>query len=317
MRSARLGPDWAGWLDRLPRLAADLVEEWELTLDGPVWHGFCSLVPAVRTEDGTPAVLKLTFDGDEESEHEAPRAPALGRPRDGPAAARRPAPPGPAAGAAGRDDLSTVGYVEAAETSAASTPRLHVPAPPQLRTVHVVRRAAGSTTWPPWPRTPRSRGAWSSRRCTSAGPWSATRPAPASWCTATCTTTTCSPPTRRAVAGHRPQADVRRPALRAGADAVEPLGGGRRRRRRAPPCAAGSTPWSTPPGSTRSGPATGWSCGWWSTRTGPSRTGRGPAARSTGRARLDHPVHRDRQGRAGLSDLPSSPRPTGSPTLSA
>ncbi len=112
----RLGPDWGAWLDRLPRLAADLVEEWDLTLDGPVWHGFCSLVPAVRTADGTPAVLKITFDGDEESEHEAlalqhwggrgtvrlfradPRRRALLLER------------------LGHDDLSTVGYVEACET---------------------------------------------------------------------------------------------------------------------------------------------------------------------------------------------------------
>jgi streptomycin 6-kinase len=33
-------------------------------------HGYCSLVAPVRTVSGGPAVVKLTFDGDEESQHE-------------------------------------------------------------------------------------------------------------------------------------------------------------------------------------------------------------------------------------------------------
>ena len=130
-----LGRGWGDWLDRLPRLTAELVEEWGLTLDGPVWHGFCSLVPAVRTESGIPAVLKLTFDGDDESEHEGvalqhwagrgtvrllradPRRRALLLER------------------LGREDLTTIGYVEAAEVVGGLYAALHVPALPQLRTV--------------------------------------------------------------------------------------------------------------------------------------------------------------------------------------
>ena len=131
----RLGPDWAGWLDRLPRLAADLVEEWGLTLEGPVWHGFCSLVPAVRTEDGTPAVLKLTFDGDDESEHEGIALQHWGG--RGTVRLLRADPHRRALllERLGRDDLSTLGYVEAAETVGGLYPSLHVPALPQLRTV--------------------------------------------------------------------------------------------------------------------------------------------------------------------------------------
>lgn len=52
-----LGPDWAAWLDRLPALAADLTDEWGLTYDGPLWHGYCSLVAPVHTADGEPVVL--------------------------------------------------------------------------------------------------------------------------------------------------------------------------------------------------------------------------------------------------------------------
>jgi len=131
----RLGADWTAWLDRLPGLAAELVEEWGLTLEGPVCHGFCSLVPAVRTENGTPAVLKLTFEGDDESEHEGvvlqhwagrgtvrllradPHRRALLLER------------------LGHEDLATIGYVEAAEVVGGLYAALHVPALPQLRTV--------------------------------------------------------------------------------------------------------------------------------------------------------------------------------------
>lgn len=66
-----LGPVWGDWLDRLPRLFGDLLDEWELTSeDGRHWHGACSLVAPVMTDDGTSAVLKITFDGDDESRHE-------------------------------------------------------------------------------------------------------------------------------------------------------------------------------------------------------------------------------------------------------
>ncbi len=66
---ARRGPDWAGWVERLPALVEGLLEEWELSTDGWMMHGFVALVVPVRTTGGRPAVLKVSFP-DEESEHE-------------------------------------------------------------------------------------------------------------------------------------------------------------------------------------------------------------------------------------------------------
>ena len=66
---ARRGPDWAEWVERLPALLAGLLEEWELSSDGAMMHGFVALVAPVRTAGGRPAVLKVSFP-DEESEHE-------------------------------------------------------------------------------------------------------------------------------------------------------------------------------------------------------------------------------------------------------
>lgn len=131
-----LGPDWADWLDRLPRLFADVLRDWDLTLDGgELWHGFCSLVAPVRTPDGASAVLKVTFDGDDESEHEAlvlqhyqgdgtvrlltadPRRRAMLLER------------------LHRRDLTVVDDLDACEIVAALYPRIHRPALQQLRTV--------------------------------------------------------------------------------------------------------------------------------------------------------------------------------------
>ncbi len=70
-RQAGLGPDWAAWLDVLPRRIVDLLDDWELRRDGDeVWHGFCSAVLPVRTSSGGRAVLKVSFDGDDEGRHE-------------------------------------------------------------------------------------------------------------------------------------------------------------------------------------------------------------------------------------------------------
>lgn len=55
------GPQWAQWLDGLPRLASDVLSEWQLTRDGAPDHGWGSLVLPVRDEDGRPLALKLTF----------------------------------------------------------------------------------------------------------------------------------------------------------------------------------------------------------------------------------------------------------------
>jgi streptomycin 6-kinase len=66
-----LGQEWGRWLDRLPQQFDEVRDTWALTRDGDdLWHGFCSLVAPVISEDGTRAVLKITFDGDLESQHE-------------------------------------------------------------------------------------------------------------------------------------------------------------------------------------------------------------------------------------------------------
>jgi streptomycin 6-kinase len=131
-----LGPDWARWLDALPRLFTDVLDEWELRREGDdLWHGFCSLVAPVVTADGTPAVLKVGFDGDDESVHEAlalqhwqgdgvvrllradPRRRALLLER------------------LHRRDLTVLWDLEACEVVAGLYPRIHKPALPQLATV--------------------------------------------------------------------------------------------------------------------------------------------------------------------------------------
>ncbi len=130
---AALGDDWASWLDGLPRLVAEVADDWELTFDGEPTHGYCALVVAVRTVSGRPAVLKVGFP-DDESEHEHlalqhwhgngavsllradPRRYALLLERLHP------------------EDLTDLWDVEACEVVAGLYGRLHVPAPPQLRT---------------------------------------------------------------------------------------------------------------------------------------------------------------------------------------
>lgn len=61
LAAAGHGPDWAAWLERLPRLTADLLAEWSLAPDGEPAHGRTALVLPVRTEDGERAVLKAGF----------------------------------------------------------------------------------------------------------------------------------------------------------------------------------------------------------------------------------------------------------------
>lgn len=53
------------WLTRLPGLAADAVERWQLRLGGPPRHGMGALVQPVVCPDGTLAVLKLQLPTDE------------------------------------------------------------------------------------------------------------------------------------------------------------------------------------------------------------------------------------------------------------
>jgi streptomycin 6-kinase len=59
------GEEFAAYLDRLPQLVRDVVEDWGLTYDGTPRHGMCALVLPVRTPAGRPAVLKLNLPHDE------------------------------------------------------------------------------------------------------------------------------------------------------------------------------------------------------------------------------------------------------------
>lgn len=130
-----LGDDWAAWLDRLPRLADELLDDWHLTQVSTSLHGYCSLVLPVVDADGAPGALKVAFDGDDESLHEGLALQHWG----GRGAVRllRADPrrralllewlPGP--------DLGDTWDVEACEVVGALYGRLHVPALPQLATV--------------------------------------------------------------------------------------------------------------------------------------------------------------------------------------
>jgi streptomycin 6-kinase len=128
------GPAWAAWVDRLPKLAAALLEEWDLELDGDSMYGFCSLVLPVRTSDGVPAVLKLHTDVDaEESDHEHL---ALQRWGGNGAVRLLRADPGRRALLLERlhqRDLTELWDLEACELVAGLYSRIHVPALPQLR----------------------------------------------------------------------------------------------------------------------------------------------------------------------------------------
>jgi streptomycin 6-kinase len=134
-RQRSLGADWAAWLDRLPRLAADVLDEWELGVDGDQMFGFCSLVLPVRDGEGRAAVLKLHTDADaEESDHEH-----LALQRWGGNGAVRLLRADPARRAMllerlHQRDLTDAWDLEACEIVAGLYSRLHVPALPQLRT---------------------------------------------------------------------------------------------------------------------------------------------------------------------------------------
>lgn len=130
-----LGPGWGAWLDRLPRLAGDLLDEWHLRPTGGSLSGFCSLVVPVADADGVPGALKITCDADEESLHEGLALQRWGG--DGAVRLRRADPrrrallldwlPGP--------DLADAWDVEACEVVGGLYGRLHVPALPQLASV--------------------------------------------------------------------------------------------------------------------------------------------------------------------------------------
>ena len=98
-------------------------------------HGFCSLVLPVRTASGTPAALKITFDGDDESEHEGIALQRWGG--HGVVRLLR-ADPHRRALLLERlhtEDLADLWDIEACEIVGGLYARLHVPALPQLRTL--------------------------------------------------------------------------------------------------------------------------------------------------------------------------------------
>lgn len=130
-----LGPDWVDWLDRLPRLASDLLAQWDLTPVATAMHGFCSLVLPVVTAAGDGAALKITFDGDDESEHEGLALQRWGG--EGAVRLLRADPRRRALLLEWLDprDLRDTWDVEACEVVAGLYGRLHVPALPQLRTL--------------------------------------------------------------------------------------------------------------------------------------------------------------------------------------
>jgi streptomycin 6-kinase len=127
-----LGDDWGRWLDRLPRLTRELLEEWRLRVDGEPLHGWCSMVVPVVDADGVAGALKVGFDGDDETLHEGLALQHWGG--RGAVRLRRADPrrrallldwlPGP--------DLSDTWDVEACEVVAGLYHRLHIPALPQL-----------------------------------------------------------------------------------------------------------------------------------------------------------------------------------------
>jgi streptomycin 6-kinase len=144
------GADWAAWVDRLPAVLAGLLDDWELTVDGTLMHGFCSLVVPVLTAEGTQAVLKIHEDLEDESEFEHlalqhwhgngtvlllradPRRWAMLLER------------------LHQRDLSSLGDTEACDVVSALYGRIHVPALPQLRklTSYVERWAADLSALP-------------------------------------------------------------------------------------------------------------------------------------------------------------------------
>lgn len=131
---AARGPEWVGFLDRLPGLVRDLLGEWQLTADGSAMHGYCALVLPVRTAGGRPAVLKVSWPH-WEAEHEHL---ALQHWHGDGAVRLLRADPHRFALLLERlhpEDLGDLWDLEACEVVGGLYRRLHVPAPPQLVTL--------------------------------------------------------------------------------------------------------------------------------------------------------------------------------------
>lgn len=122
---------WQPWLDALPRLVREVLEDWRLQVDGPTATGACAAVIPVRDEHGAPAAAKFAWPHAEQRlEHLALRvwrgegAVRLLRadPSRGVMLLERALP----------IDLTTVTVRQACEIVAGLYPRLHVPATPKF-----------------------------------------------------------------------------------------------------------------------------------------------------------------------------------------
>lgn len=72
--TAERGEAWAAWVRGLPRLAEDLLAEWDLHQDGLAQHDCTALVLPVRDRQERPVVLKVAYPDDESAyEHLALR----------------------------------------------------------------------------------------------------------------------------------------------------------------------------------------------------------------------------------------------------
>ncbi len=125
------GEPWAAWVRALPRLADDLLAEWDLRQDGLAQHGGTALVVPVRDRQEHPVVLKIACPDDESAyEHLALRT------WQGHGAVRlvRADPRRRALLLERLEDrtLGSVDAIEACEVVARLYADLHVPAPPQL-----------------------------------------------------------------------------------------------------------------------------------------------------------------------------------------
>ena len=130
LAKAGLSDAWRAWLDTLPRLLRDLLDEWDLRVDGSTVHGSAALVVPVRTPEAAPAMLKVGWPHWEaDNEHLALRH------WDGNGAVRLlRADPRRSALLLERlhhTDLNRLPVLDACEIVAGLYARLHVPAPPQ------------------------------------------------------------------------------------------------------------------------------------------------------------------------------------------
>jgi streptomycin 6-kinase len=122
---------WQPWLDDLPRLVREVLDEWALEVDGQPAAGACAAVVPVRDRYGTRAAAKFAWPHPEQRlEHLALQ---VWRGRGAVRLLRAdPARNVMLLERAQPADLTTVPVLQACEIVAALYPRLHVPATPQF-----------------------------------------------------------------------------------------------------------------------------------------------------------------------------------------